>query len=275
MSGNTKICAVVGNPIKHSKSPDIHHAFARAEHIDLEYLRIESPLDGFDATVRTFFSRPMHVGLNVTVPFKEEAFALADVLTDRACLAGAVNTLWRDAQGRLNGDTTDGAGLVRDMCVNNEWALRNKKVLIVGAGGAVKGVLQPILNEKPADIVICNRTAEKAEQLAVHFSALGNIRAVACSELVGPFDIVINGTSASLAGTLPPISERVIAGHTAVYDMMYAPQTTAFNAWALEHGAAAALDGLGMLVEQAAEAFALWHGVRPETGEILLNLRKA
>lgn len=271
----TTCYAVVGNPIQHSKSPQIHHAFASAEGIDLSYQRIEAPLDAFGETVRAFFSQPANKGLNITVPFKEQAYAIADVLTDRATLAGAVNTLWRDAEGRIHGDTTDGAGLVRDLCVNHQITLNNKKVLVVGAGGAVKGVLQPILNEKPADIVICNRTAARAEQLAATFAALGAIRAAEFSELEGAFDLVINGTSASLGGEVPPLPKSVIANQTVVYDMMYAPQTTAFNAWALGQGARLALDGLGMLVEQAAEAFAIWHGVRPATELVLKGLREA
>ncbi|MDX1453153.1 MAG: shikimate dehydrogenase [Oleiphilaceae bacterium] len=265
--------AVVGNPIAHSKSPEIHHAFAQAEGLALDYSRLEAPLDAFEETVRSFFSQSNHRGLNVTVPFKEQAVTLAEQLTERAQLAGAVNTLWQNQNGQICGDTTDGAGLVFDLKNNNEIALTDKKILVIGAGGAVRGVLQPILNEKPADIVLCNRTLEKAEALAALFNELGNIRTRAFRELEGPFDLVINGTSASLGGALPPLPDSVIGKGTVVYDMMYGASTTPFNQWALDLGAKQAIDGLGMLVEQAAEAFFIWHGVRPDTRDVLRNLR--
>lgn len=264
---------VFGNPIGHSKSPLIHRLFAEQTGQRLSYDALLAPLDDFTTFARAFFAQGK--GGNVTVPFKEQAFALADSLTERARRAGAVNTLQKLADGSLLGDNTDGAGLVRDLLVNAGVALRDRRILLLGAGGAVRGVLEPLLAEQPAMLVLANRTVEKAELLAREFSDLGEIYPSGFDWLEEPVDLIINGTSASLAGELPPIAPSLVnAGQTICYDMMYAKQPTAFCQWALDQGAAQALDGLGMLVEQAAEAFLLWRGVRPQTAPVLAEMRR-
>ncbi|MCL7461382.1 shikimate dehydrogenase [Pseudomonas sp. NW5] len=265
--------AVFGNPIAHSKSPLIHRLFAAQTGEALTYEALLAPLDDFPAFARAFFAEGL--GANVTVPFKEEAFRLADALTERARRAGAVNTLKKQADGRLLGDNTDGAGLVRDLTVNAGLSLRGQRILLLGAGGAVRGVLEPLLAEQPAELVIANRTVEKAEALARLFADLGPVAASGFDWIDAPVDLIINGTSASLAGERPPIAASLIQpGHTICYDMMYAKTPTAFNHWAAEQGAARTLDGLGMLVEQAAEAFYLWRGVRPDSAPVLAELRR-
>lgn len=266
--------AVVGNPIGHSLSPAIHTRFAEQTGEAVRYERIEAPLEGFEVTVRAFFSEGGG-GLNVTVPFKQQAWELAEEHTQRAAGAGAVNTLWQDARGRLHGDNTDGAGLVRDLVTNNGVQLDGARVLILGAGGAVRGVLTPLLEAGPQQVVIANRTLEKARGLCEHFADQGNLEASTFEALKGPFDVIINGTSASLQGELPPLADTLVGGSTVCYDMMYGSETTAFNAWAGERGAARTLDGLGMLVEQAAESFLQWRGVRPDTAPVIAALRDA
>lgn len=265
--------AVVGNPIAHSKSPLIHAAFAKATHQEMAYTKIEIPLGSFPERVRSFFQTGGK-GLNVTVPFKEEAWSLCAVLSDRARLAGAVNTLYLNPQGEICGDNTDGVGLVNDL-KSKGFSFKGKKVLVIGAGGAVRGVLQPILNESPEKLVITNRTLSKAETLVEIFSGLGSIAAQALEQIVEPFDLVINGTSASLGGALPAISTSIFARNTVVYDMMYAKEGTVFNGWAEQQGVSKAYDGLGMLVEQAAEAFFIWRGERPNTNEVVQLLQEA
>ncbi|MDA7086754.1 shikimate dehydrogenase [Pseudomonas sp. SA3-5] len=264
---------VFGNPIGHSKSPLIHRLFAAQTGEQLSYEALLAPLDDFPGFARAFFAQGK--GANVTVPFKEQAFQLADSLSARAQRAGAVNTLKKLDDGSLLGDNTDGAGLVRDLTVNAGFDLRGKRILLLGAGGAVRGVLEPMLAEQPATLVIANRTVQKAEQLAREFADLGPVVASGFDWIDAPVDLIVNGTSASLAGELPPIASSLIApGHTLCYDMMYGKAPTAFNRWAAEQGAARTLDGLGMLVEQAAEAFYLWRGVRPDSAPVLAELRR-
>lgn len=264
---------VFGNPIGHSKSPLIHQMFAAQTGQQLSYEALLTPLDGFSEFAQGFFVEGK--GGNVTVPFKEQAYELADSCTARAERAGAVNTLMRTDDGGLLGDNTDGAGLVRDLQQNSGFSLRGKRILLLGAGGAVRGVLEPILQEQPAALVIANRTVAKAELLAKLFADLGPVVACGFDWIDAPVDLIINGTSASLAGELPPISSGLIQpGHTVCYDMMYSKEPTAFNRWAFEHGAARTLDGLGMLTEQAAEAFYLWRGIRPDTAPVLAELRR-
>lgn len=267
--------AVVGHPVSHSKSPRIHSLFARQTGQAVEYTAIQAPLDGFADTVRQFFARGGK-GLNVTVPFKEEAWRLAERRTARAELAGAANTLFQDPDGALVADNTDGVGLVRDLTVNLDVALGGRRLLVLGAGGAVRGVLGPLLAERPMELVIANRTLAKAEALARLFAReADSTRLGACGfeTPAAPFDLIINGTSASLQGDLPPLSAHVIGADTVVYDMMYSLQTTTFNQWALAQGATRVHDGLGMLVEQAAESFRVWRGVRPETAPVIEQLR--
>lgn len=265
--------AVVGNPISHSKSPDIHALFAEQTKQSMSYDRIELPRDGFVDGVKEFFAQADNKGLNVTVPFKEEAFELCEGLSDRAKRAGAVNTLYCNAEGALFGDTTDGVGLVNDLTRNHQIELEGAKILLVGAGGAARGVLQPILEEKPALLTVCNRTLSKVDTLIQAFADLGEIQKSAFDALDSKYDLIINASSASLSGSLPPIPEGVIGSKTIVYDMMYGNEVTVFNNWALSHGARKAIDGLGMLVEQAAEAFCIWRGVRPETKAVIASLR--
>jgi shikimate dehydrogenase len=272
---NNDLYAVVGNPISHSKSPRIHSLFASQTGEKLEYTAIQAPQDGFADTVTGFFERGGQ-GLNVTVPFKEQAWKLADRRTERAELAGAANTLYQDSNGLLIADNTDGKGLVMDLTENHGITLAGKRLLVLGAGGAVRGVLGPLLREKPSAVVIANRTVAKAEGLVTLFEPVAGqtlLKACGFEELKYPFDLIINGTSASLQDDLPPISPNVIGAGTVVYDMMYSLQTTTFNQWALDHGATLVFDGLGMLVEQAAESFRIWRGVSPETRPVIDELQ--
>lgn len=263
--------AVFGNPIAHSRSPQIHGLFARQTGQDLSYGAVLAPLDDFPGAARAFFQNGL--GANVTVPFKEQAWRLADELSPQAKRAGAVNTLSKLADGRLRGDNTDGPGLVADLTGNAGVDLKGRRLLLLGAGGAARGVVESLLAEKPASLVIANRTADKAVQLAQLFAELGPLQAVELNKLAGSFDVIINATSASLAGALPALAEHLIQpGRSLCYDMMYGRVTTTFNRWGQALGAAT-LDGLGMLVEQAAEAFLIWRGVRPQTAPVLEQLR--
>ncbi|RLU03139.1 MAG: shikimate dehydrogenase [Ketobacter sp.] len=266
--------AVMGNPIKHSKSPQIHKAFADQTDQHMTYTSMLVAEPEFEDSVRHFFADGGK-GLNITVPFKLRAFDLADELTERAQRAKAVNTLWQSSDGRIVGDNTDGVGMVRDIMHNHDGRIAGKKMLIVGAGGAVRGVLAPVLAENPALLVLTNRTFDKAYHLAEEFLDLGRIEAVHMNQLKGPFDWVINGTAASLQGDVPDLPESVLGEHTRVYDMMYGKEITPFNAWALDNGAEKAFDGLGMLVEQAAESFRKWRGVMPSTPTVISDLRAA
>ncbi|MDP2266413.1 MAG: shikimate dehydrogenase [Thiobacillus sp.] len=260
--------AVFGHPIAHSKSPQIHAAFARQTGEDVVYEAILAPLDGFADSVAQFIATGGR-GANVTVPFKEEAFKLATRLSSRAQRAGAVNTLVFDAEG-IVGDNTDGAGLVADLTRNLNRSLAGKRILLLGAGGAARGVIEPLLEQQPAALVIANRTASRAEELAGLFGH--GITACSFDAADTPFEIVINATAASLAGELPPLSSRIFTADSLAYDMMYG-RDTPFLDFARMHGAATS-DGLGMLVEQAAEAFFVWHGVRPDTAPIIAALRQ-
>lgn len=263
---------VLGNPIHQSKSPSIHAAFAQATGQSINYQAQLVAEDEFEATVKQFFAAGGK-GLNITLPFKQRAFAMAQVHSPAATKAKAANTLYLNQQGELMADNTDGVGLVRDICDNLKGQLRGQRVLILGAGGAVRGVLQPILAQEPSAVVVANRTHSKAEQLAQAFTELGNISACAMAQLQGSFDWIINGTSASLAGDLPPLPNGLISANSRCYDMMYSANITVFNAWAIKQGAAQADDGLGMLVEQAAQSFSLWRGILPPTSKVLQALR--
>lgn len=268
--------AVIGHPIAHSKSPQIHAAFARQTAQDLGYEAILAPLDGFVATVQAFRAAGGR-GTNVTVPFKLEAFALADRHTPRARAAGAVNTLAFDADGIL-GDNTDGAGLVRDLTVNLDCPLQGRRVLLLGAGGAARGAILPILDERPTALVIANRTVARAEELARVFAAEAGdtqLSASSFAALAGQsFDVVINATAASLDDDVPPLPPGLYASGALAYDMMYGRGDTPFMTAARADGAARVADGLGMLVEQAAESFTLWRGVRPDSRAVLAELRR-
>ncbi|MGB4344641.1 MAG: shikimate dehydrogenase [Moraxellaceae bacterium] len=270
----TDLYCVFGNPVAHSKSPVIHAAFARLTGHALRYEARLAPADDFAGSLGAFLAEGGK-GCNITVPFKEQAWALAVVRSRRAEKAGAVNTLLVGKDGRLYGDNTDGVGLVRDLVRNAGVTLAGKRVLVLGAGGAVRGVLSPLLAEKPASLVVANRTAGKAEALAALFADEGSISGTGFTGLAGQqFDVVINGTSASLQGDLPPLPADVLAPGAFAYDMMYGAQPTVFLQWAAAHGAHTR-DGLGMLVEQAAEAFFIWRNVRPPTAGVLAELRAA
>ncbi len=269
----TDLYAVMGNPINHSKSPSIHAQFAEQAKQDIVYSAMLVPTEGFESAVKGFF-KGCGKGLNITVPFKEQAFQVASQLTPRAQTAQAVNTLILQEDGSILGDNTDGAGLVRDLVMNQQVDITGKRILVIGAGGAVRGILQPFLEQDPEQIIIVNRTFEKAQALAESFHALGNIEAQKFEDLTQSFDVIINGTSASLAGELPPIPESVVASHTCVYDMMYSKELTPFLAWAQNLGAKKIIDGLGMLVEQAAVSFELWRGIKPDSTQVLKQLRE-
>jgi len=261
--------AVFGNPIAHSKSPRIHALFAAQTRHDLRYEALLAPLDGFAAAVETFIAVGGS-GANVTVPFKEEAFRLATQLSPRAQAAGAVNTLSFKG-GQILGDNTDGAGLVRDLMHNLGCAIAGKRVLLLGAGGAARGAMQPLMQEKPARLVIANIIPDMAERLAAAWDVPG----CGFPDLAGQsFDLVINATSAGLVDAALDIPPGLFAPGSLAYDMMYGKETP-FMRQALADGSAAVADGLGMLVEQAAEAFQIWRGVRPDTAPVLALLRAA
>jgi len=267
------IYAVMGNPVSHSKSPRIHGLFAEQTGQRLQYTAIQVDPGGFEQAVRNFVANGGS-GLNVTVPFKTNAWELVDSRTPRAALAGAVNTIEVQAQGVLHGDNTDGVGLVNDIVNNQGGAVANKSVLLLGAGGAARGVLSPLLEQGPAELVIANRTEDRAIGLARNFSKLGAVTGCGFDDLADRhFDLVINATSASLHGELPPLSGQLLAPGAWCYDMMYAATATPFMQWAERHGAAKISDGLGMLVEQAAESFVLWRKVRPQTATVIATLR--
>jgi len=271
--------AVIGNPIAHSKSPEIHAAFARQTGQDLSYERLLAPLDAFAATAMRF-AREGGRGANVTVPFKLEAFALAREVSARAQHAGACNTLaWRGTH--WYGDNTDGVGLVRDLAANLGVSPAGRDILVLGAGGAGHGILGPLLATGPRSLVISNRTAARAEELARLFAADGPIVARTFGELgTRRFDLVIDATSANVtaaddidAAAPLPWPETLFAPGALAYDLKYAVEPTVFVHWARQHGAARAVDGLGMLIEQAAESFLLWRGVRPDTAPVFALLR--
>jgi shikimate dehydrogenase len=265
--------AVFGNPVRHSRSPQIHAAFAAQFDANIQYRSVCVEAGDFARAADKFFAAGGS-GLNVTVPFKQDAYRYATTLSQRAQQAGAVNTLSPATQGQCQGDNTDGVGLVRDMVANLGWTLRDRRVLLLGAGGAASGVLGPLLQEKPAALVVVNRTAGRATELAQNFAAHGLVSGGGYELLEAQdFDLVINATSASLAGDLPPLPMTLLNMRSCCYDMMYAAEPTVFMRWAAENTAWAIADGLGMLVEQAAESFYIWRGQRPQTGPVIAQLR--
>jgi shikimate dehydrogenase len=265
--------AVVGNPVSHSLSPRIHARFAEQTGDAISYQAIELPLDGFEAGVRDLRRRG-YAGLNVTVPFKREAWAICEQLSPRARDAGAVNTLSLGDEA-IAGDNTDGAGLLRDLVDNLGLELESRHILLLGAGGAARGAIAPLLALSPGRLVIANRSVEKAAELARDFADRGHIEAAGYPALgESRFDLVVNATSAGLAADLPPVPVSAVGPATVCYDMMYdLAGPTAFVAWARGLGAALACDGLGMLVEQAAESFRVWRGARPDSGDVIRMLR--
>lgn len=257
----------------------IHQFFARQCGHELVYEAIDVEAGQFGLAVRQFFDQGGK-GLNITVPFKLEAFELAATCSDRATRAAAVNTLMLDEEGQLFGDNTDGIGLVRDLAENLGWPLKGKRILLLGAGGAVRGVLAPLLAQCPQALCIANRTSQKAVELAELFTGLAET--VGCKltsrsyDALGEqrFDLIINGTSASISGDLPPIPDALLQADTCCYDMMYGAKPTAFLQMAAGHGCAELSDGLGMLVEQAAESYRLWQGIKPKTQRVIAKVRE-
>lgn len=265
--------AVIGNPIGHSKSPIIHREFARQTGQDLEYDPILGRIDEFARDAGCFFDQG-GLGLNVTVPFKQEAWQYAHELSLRAQHARAVNTLIRLADGRIRGDNTDGVGLIRDLADNHGLELCGLRILLLGAGGASRGVLAALLETSPKALVIANRTASKARELAEHTAGLEAVSGCGLDGLPGSrFELIINATSAGLDERVPEIPEDCLVTGGCTYDLLYGSDPTPFCRWGEAHGAGSTLDGLGMLVEQAAESFFLWRGVHPDTGPVIDLLR--
>lgn len=269
-----KYC-VFGNPIGHSKSPIIHAAFARQTGQDIEYRAVLAPTDGFSDALDAFIAEGGK-GANVTVPFKQEAYQLATRLTPRAELAGAVNTLVFN-NDEVIGDNTDGYGLLHDITINLGYPIEGKRILLLGAGGAARGVIGPLLGAGPESLTIANRTVQRAKALKERFSHLGKVVGCGYEDLAGQtFDIVINATSASLSGTMPPLPNGIFAPGSLAYKMMYGLGDTPFRIFAREQGAGRISEGLGMLLEQAAESFYVWRGVRPDCAPVMeLLLKKA
>ena len=266
--------AVMGNPVAHSKSPLIHKQFAHQFRHHIEYGAIQVDVGGFPQAVEQFRAAGGK-GLNVTLPFKLDAFRFADHMSERAKQAGAVNTLKFEADGRAFGDNTDGIGLVHDIEHNLEVEFKGRQVLLLGAGGAARGVIGPMLKHHPARIIVANRTVSKARDVVDIFREHGEVSACSFDDLRGKhFDIVINGTSASLKGDVPPLPATLFARDALAYDMMYADMPTPFMDWAALNGAARVSDGLGMLVEQAAESYFVWRGARPDTKPVIAALRR-
>ena len=270
--------AVMGNPVTHSKSPLIHSAFAEQTGQSIRYRAIQVDPGGFDQAVGHFFAAGGK-GLNITVPFKQDAWKLASTLSERARIAGAVNTFKPEDNGNLFGDNTDGIGLARDLKNNLGVAISGKKILLLGAGGAARGVIYPLLDEQPAHVVIANRTSSRARELVEQFQRQresgGVLTGCGFDELQSlQFDIVINATSASLHGDVPPIPAKCVASARIVYDMMYGKDPTRFLVWAKQQGVQQVSDGLGMLVEQAAESFFIWRNIKPDTQPVIKKIRE-
>lgn len=263
---------VIGNPVAHSKSPQIHTAFAEQTQQKILYQAIQVDDGKFNAAIKEFQAQGGK-GLNITVPFKGDAWEVSENKSNRAERAMAVNTIRFNDAGKIIGDNTDGIGLIRDLTINHDITIKDKDILILGAGGAVRGILDPLFDEQPGKVVIANRTVSRAEKLADIYSDRGDVSACGFEGLRSSFDVVINGTSASLQGEVPPLPDSLLNGNACCYDMMYSMSETPFVSWAKAHGATKVFDGLGMLVEQAAESFFIWRGVRPETRQVIDVLR--
>ncbi len=269
---NIEHYAVFGSPIKHSKSPRIHKLFAEQTQQALVYDDQEVPAEQFQSAVSDFFEQGGK-GLNCTLPLKELAWSFADIKTERAELSKAVNTLALQADGSILGDNTDGVGLLTDLINNHQVKLSNTHVLILGAGGASRGIILPILEQNVASLVIANRTIDKAINLANEFTHKGTITGCGFDDLANQqFDLIINATSSSLSNDLPPLPENILRKNGVCYDLAYGNEPTTFVKWGKKNQASKSLDGLGMLVEQAAEAFFIWRGVRPNTKDVIALL---
>jgi shikimate dehydrogenase len=272
MTSNPDRYAVAGFPVKHSWSPFIHGLFAKQTGQNMVYRLMEVPPEHFRADVIAFFADGGR-GLNITLPYKQTAATLVNRLTPRAELAGAVNTIIRQDH-ELLGDNTDGVGLITDLDRNLGLPLKGKRVLLLGAGGAARGVIGPLLEAGVSLVHIANRSAERADELVTLFKPRGNVSSSGFDAVTGQFDLVLNATAASMKGEVPAVPPSVIGERTVCYDMAYGTGDTAFTMWAKGYGASLAVIGWGMLVEQAAEAFFLWRGVRPETRPVLEAIKK-
>ena len=262
---------IFGQPVAHSLSPAIHHLFGELTQRRVQYTRTEATAENFDQKVRDWRNEGGR-GCNVTAPFKEQAFTLCDRVNDNAARAGAVNTIEMHRDGSLVGHNTDGIGLLTDLQANKHLALEGKRILVLGAGGAARGVLAPLLNAQPTQVHIANRTPERAAQLSALFADLGDTHSSDYNSLAnaGCFDLIINATSMGFDNDSPPIPGTILSANTFAYDMMYKRATTPFLKWCIEQGVQQHCDGFGMLVEQAADAFLVWEGVRPKTRKVYL-----
>jgi len=266
--------AVIGHPVEHSKSPQIYQAFARQTNQVLDYIKVEAPIDGFIATVRDLQDQGFK-GANITLPFKQQAYCMATVTSDAAKKAEAANTLMFREDGSIFADNTDGVGLIQDLTNNHQYSLRQKKILVLGGGGAVRTIMGSLLEKAPLQIIVANRTAEKAKNIANQFKLNGELRGIGLDELEPePYDLIINATSAGLTGDFPNLPGELITNQTLCYDLLYADQTTPFIKWAQQFNPTQCLDGSGMLVEQAAAAFYLWRGVYPDTKPVIEMLKE-
>lgn len=266
--------AVVGNPINHSRSPSIHTMFAEQEGSNIDYTKLLAPLEQFTKTVRDFFDQG-GMGLNITVPFKQEAYSFADQLTERAQISGSVNTLKKLTDGTILGDTTDGEGFIKDLTQNLNTPIHQNSILILGAGGAVASILAPILAHNPKDITLANRTLSRAQELADRFESLGKIHISSFENIKKhPFDLIINGTSTGLQQTQLPIPRTIFSDTSLAYDLFYAAHNTPFLDFAEQNGCLRLADGLGMLVEQAAESYFLWRNFKPQTDVVIETIRQ-
>jgi shikimate dehydrogenase len=265
--------AVIGNPIGHSKSPLIHNAFAQQEKVNIDYQLILADEDKFTQSVNQFVHQG-GLGLNVTVPFKIAAYEQCQQLNEYAQAAGAVNTISFDSEIGWIGANTDGIGLLTDLKNNQHLQLANKNILILGAGGAARGILLPLLQENPKRLLIANRTVSKAEELVHTFSAIGNIDSCGFEQIDNQaFDLIINATSASLDDDVPAVTNNIVGAETICYDLAYSDKPTAFINWSNKLNAKKSIDGIGMLIEQAAESYYIWRGFRPETKPVFNLLR--
>ena len=264
---------VIGNPIAHSRSPEIHQAFAHQFGRSIDFVRLLATTEDFDKVLSDFINADGR-GLSVTMPFKQRAFQVSASVSQRADQAAAVNTLSIDSQGRIFGDNTDGPGLVADIVSNLGWQIRDRNVLLLGAGGAARGVLNSLCQELPESLLIANRTESRARSLSAQYSGNTKISTSTINHLSKPFDLIINATGASLQGSELDIPDIVISASTHCYDLAYAANETPFNHWARTKGAKKTADGLGMLVEQAAVAFQLWQGELPETRPVIEEIRQ-
>lgn len=276
MVKNLDTYAVLGNPVAHSLSPQIHQEFAKQAEQSIHYDKILVPIDDFASQLKDFFSHPHHLGTNVTLPFKQQAWQLVNKRSAAAELSGAVNTILREKDGSLFGDNTDGLGLLNDLTENLQLKLKNKKILILGAGGAACGSIEPLLSAQPELLFIANRTVEKAQQLAKRFESFGEISADGLNQIPEThFDLIINATSAGLSQNLPELNGKVVGAKTVCYDLVYGNAATPWLDWCKQQSTGTCYDGLGMLVEQAALAFQLWRGVMPETKTVIDSLRNS